>query len=374
MCGKAKLNRNQRRNAKASKMQSRLITCDIADPSKRTHLDEINHSCLVVDGGSLDTPRLSQMRDDIIGAKKYKCMYIHNGDLEITNAHLDNPSKGLIFSSSVVTGDEIAPFILAPRDFALNATGLTTKKTSEELNDSFHAALQCQLNENGPYVRGASKPIFTDEGKIVQYCTLGAQAKRSGRGVREVSFHARHMTAQHWTSIHDFISRSEHVREAIVPTSNVRKMKCAHNLIGYKTFPKKRDGSPSSKVKMNQSAAVGLNVHLSCHVDSDYDLSTACVLKRDHHCKMKDEVVVYFCFPRLGIAVPLRPGDILLFNAREPHCISSRCNAEDELYCISLYLKTAIVGLSDNSLPLKPTELSLSNFFDKEMCTDPYTY
>ena len=151
MSGKVKLNRNQRRNAKASKMQSRLIMCDKADPSKQTYLVKINHSCLVVDGNSLDTLRLSQMRDDI-GAKKYKCMYIHNGDLEITKAHLDDPSNGLIFSSSVDTGDEIAQFILLPRDFALNATGLMTKKYIEEFNDSFHAALQCQLNENGPQI------------------------------------------------------------------------------------------------------------------------------------------------------------------------------------------------------------------------------
>jgi hypothetical protein len=67
---------------------------------------------------------------------------------------------------------------------------------------------------------------------------------------------------------------------------------------------------------------------------------------------LDDDVVVYFCFPTIGVAVPLRPGDYLLFNARIPHCISSRCKFEDEVMCTSTYLKTAIVGMNNNSLPL----------------------
>jgi len=65
-----------------------------------------------------------------------------------------------------------------------------------------------------------------------------------------------------------------------------------------------------------------------------------------------DKVVVYFCFPTIGVAVPLRPGDYLLFNAQIPHCISSRCTFEDEIMCTSTYLKTAIVGMNNNDLPL----------------------
>ena len=63
-------------------------------------------------------------------------------------------------------------------------------------------------------------------------------------------------------------------------------------------------------------------------------------------------MVAYFCFSTIGVAVPLRPGDYLLFNARIPHCISSRCKFEDEILCTSTYLKTAIVGMNNNDLPL----------------------
>jgi hypothetical protein len=49
------------------------------------------------------------------------------------------------------------------------------------------------------------------------------------------------------------------------------------------------------------------------------------------------------------MAVVLRPGDFLLFNPQEMHSISSRCRSEDEMFCISSYLKTDVVGLNDNS-------------------------
>jgi beta-galactosidase beta subunit len=65
-----------------------------------------------------------------------------------------------------------------------------------------------------------------------------------------------------------------------------------------------------------------------------------------------DKVICYFAFPRIGVAVALRPGDFLLFNPREPHSISSRCRREDDIYIISYYLKTAVVGLNDNSNPI----------------------
>ena len=57
-----------------------------------------------------------------------------------------------------------------------------------------------------------------------------------------------------------------------------------------------------------------------------------------------DKVVCYFCFPRLGVAVAMRPGDILVMNALEYHCVSSRCRKDEYVFCLSCYLKTAVVG------------------------------
>ena len=156
-------------------------------------------------------------------------------------------------------------------------------------------------------------------------------------------------------SIFTYITNCERVRRSIIDSNDIRKMNAALDLIDYKTFPSKGKVSKDA-IFMTGSAAVGWNVCLESHVDCDFGISMACILKPNHHCQNDDAVVVYFCFPRLGLAVPLRPGDVFLFNPREPHCLSSRCEKSDDLYCISFYLKSNVVGLHDNSIPLLPKE------------------
>jgi hypothetical protein len=74
---------------------------------------------------------------------------------------------------------------------------------------------------------------------------------------------------------------------------------------------------------------------------------------------LDDDIILYFCFPTLGVAVPLRPGNYFMFNALIPHCISSRCKLEDDVMCVSFYLKTAIVGMNDNNLSLTPKQSAI---------------
>ncbi len=58
----------------------------------------------------------------------------------------------------------------------------------------------------------------------------------------------------------------------------------------------------------------------------------------------------------MGVAVPLHPGDYLIFNELIPHCISSHCKLDDEIMCVSVYLKTSIVGMNNNDLALTSTQ------------------
>ena len=57
--------------------------------------------------------------------------------------------------------------------------------------------------------------------------------------------------------------------------------------------------------------------------------------------------------------IPLKPGDVLFFNPKEPHCVSSRCDNNDDIFCMSLYLKSDNIGKNDNSCPLTPNEETL---------------
>jgi hypothetical protein len=65
------------------------------------------------------------------------------------------------------------------------------------------------------------------------------------------------------------------------------------------------------------------------------------------------------------VCVALRNYDILLFNPQKIHCVSSRkdpsnVNAND-IYCVSFYSKTAIVGGNDNSLDLTVEQEKIEN-------------
>ena len=80
--------------------------------------------------------------------------------------------------------------------------------------------------------------------------------------------------------------------------------------------------------------------------------------------ELHDLSITYFAFPRLGLAVPLRQGDVLFFNPKEPHCASSRYKDDDTAHTVSLYLKSANIGLHDNSLPLTSSDKILLRSFE----------
>jgi mannose-6-phosphate isomerase class I len=65
--------------------------------------------------------------------------------------------------------------------------------------------------------------------------------------------------------------------------------------------------------------ACGINVYLNAHTDQDFTFGAVSIQMKQEYTNDMD-TVVYFCFPRLGLAVPLRPGDVLFFNPLEPHC------------------------------------------------------
>jgi hypothetical protein len=85
-----------------------------------------------------------------------------------------------------------------------------------------------------------------------------------------------------------------------------------------------------------------------CHIDKGFTMSIVQVHLGEIIYQNDDWIVCYFGFPQIGIAIALQLGDILMFNSQEPHSISSRCNKNDNVYCISSYLKTQVMGLNDN--------------------------
>jgi hypothetical protein len=93
-------------------------------------------------------------------------------------------------------------------------------------------------------------------------------------------------------------------------------------------------------------------------------MTTACcnALRDDiDQYKLHAEVSNYFVFPEQGIAVALRPGDMLIFNPKYHYCLLSHTEAyqNKDMYSMSLYLKRAVIGKNDNRIPLNDKETDL---------------
>jgi hypothetical protein len=119
--------------------------------------------------------------------------------------------------------------------------------------------------------------------------------------------------------------------------------------------------SCESSLKYYSGLAFSCNVFLRCHADADFTMSMAQVhLKGKEQYNIDDNVGVYFCFPTLGVAVPLQPGDFVLFNTLIPHCVSSRCRHADKIMIILMYLKSAVVGMNNNKLCVNSKQTALA--------------
>ncbi len=85
-------------------------------------------------------------------------------------------------------------------------------------------------------------------------------------------------------------------------------------VIPFKTFTSSRANQPSNfHVWVFSGIAFGTNVFLPWHTDADFTFSIIKVfLKGKSQYLPDDEVVVYFCFPTISVAVPLRAWRLLI--------------------------------------------------------------
>jgi hypothetical protein len=80
------------------------------------------------------------------------------------------------------------------------------------------------------------------------------------------------------------------------------------------------DPSPSGlhakSARYYNAVGFGINVFLGCHIDKDFSLSIVQVNLDTIMYQNDDQIVCFFAFPQIGIAIPLQPIDTLMFN---PH-------------------------------------------------------
>ena len=89
-----------------------------------------------------------------------------------------------------------------------------------------------------------------------------------------------------------------------------------------------------------KALACGRNNFLNAHTDDDCCWSLTTVVSE----VPEDNIVCYFVFPEMGDVVPLRHGDLLLFNPLECHCVSARRDGTKEAFCASFYINAGVAG------------------------------
>jgi hypothetical protein len=159
------------------------------------------------------------------------------------------------------------------------------------------------------------------------------------------------------------VRRSEHAFYAYSNTDVICHIRDARELVSWETI-KFSDATDEKGASIYNGIAFGVNVYLRAHIDNDFTYSVIQVHQNDVDYSADDETVCFFCFPRLGVAVPLKPGDFLLINALEYHCLSSRCDDAVDIFCVSSYLKTAVVSGNDNGKVLNQKELECMSAYE----------
>jgi hypothetical protein len=251
----------------------------------------------------------------------WHCLRICNGDLWVANTV--NPNIGLWYSHH----DGFLIFVHLPRVDSFNIMRKSRQLCS--------AVCSCAKNQHTTLSRGTQNHVFVEDNH--KYCCVGSQYRlKNGFQSKE------------WDVIHNVLRRSEYIFDRYMDTEVIQHITAAKKRVNYRTMDPLPLSSGVKSARIYNGMGFGINVYLRSHTNQDFMMSIVQAHIDECLYTASDSIVCYFCFPRIGTAIALRPGDFLIFNPQEPHLISSRCNPEDDVYCISSYLKTAIVGLNDN--------------------------
>jgi hypothetical protein len=274
---------------------------------------------------------------------------IKNDDLVVV--HPLNSDTGLAYKDD----NETEPtFVLLSRKEAL--------KINKDGTEVCKAMGNVIKNHRG-LTRGKSKHVFSSN----KYCCVGAKPRRSAVGVEPGHYKMEYgVESRDWDGVVKAIKKCEHAFDNIAGSDVIGRIREARKVVDWE----RGKLSTGGEARIFNGVAFGLNLHLRAHIDHDFTYSLIQPHVDGVQYGLDDPVVCYFCFPKKGIAVPLRAGDFLLINALEYHCVSSRCDPSMDVFCLSSYLKTAVVGGNDNSRGLDDEESKGLNVYDNILVKD----
>ena len=207
--------------------------------------------------------------------------------------------------------------------------------------------------------RGKKRIVAFQQGSNGKYltpgiCPLHASTGTSVRALNELGEHEH-------DALFRYVRKCEKLAMTSMSLEITRGFNMAKKIFPFQTFPGR--GKHDRSCHAFSSIATALNVCLNSHTDNDSFYGVVTDLDADpiRFPRLDDEVALYFTFPTLGLAIALRPGDILVFNPAVYHSVSSRRNPSQDIWCTSLYTKNTIVGGNDNSLEIESVQKEAIN-------------
>ena len=182
------------------------------------------------------------------------------------------------------------------------------------------------------------------------YLCLGSKARRNAVGVSPHQAGLFNVPVEAQQSLRTYVVESEALFDRFVPACEEAKVREGIHLNEATTLS--MPAIPGWKSKYyNSIAGCHGGVALAMHVNQgDFGMGHISVQME----KVPDgnPILVYFCFPTLGFAVPLRHNEHMLFNPMVPHMLSTVRSLEHRILPLSMYLKKDAMGLNNNKLPL----------------------
>jgi hypothetical protein len=342
---------NRKFNRKRRRIQERFVNVEVPPEIMKNVLSvkHIDSKFVVVDGGDNENPKI--MRPTNL-TKTWRRMRIVDGKhLHVVKSN--NSKKGIMHQAENGSFN----FMLLSREESIS---ILPKKGLSQLSSAISS---CEKAKGTALRRGSSKMTFGDDiQRVPKYTSVGVQPNRAMPGVSPIAPFMKKLPMTDLDWITKMMRWSEKAFEQMVDHLALHHIRAASDAISFPTMCPSSSDRKQTPAKYYGAIAFGRNVHLRCHTDQDYLYSVIQVhLEGKDSYSIDEKVVAYFCFPTLGIAVALRPGDFLLFNPTVPHCISSRCRNNDNVISVSSYLKTAVVGMNDNSIKLSDDQKILHN-------------
>lgn len=290
-----------------------------------------------------DDPMLELIKNSSMDNKKpIKLVRVNHEDLNIVDTY-----SGAKLIEKVTN---IPIFILVPRNDSIKAKA-NACLDAKTLNNVL-------VNHKVNTIRGTDRKAVA-----THYGTFGTHANRNSGGNHVKIVKDKNLNDE--LHLKKMLNRIVHYAKQFLPFGMLSILKNAKSMTGdkntYASIPKLH----LQYSTIWSSMASTFNYMCPAHTDEDSFLSALLVThvpqEKENNRYMNyetiAEVAVYFCYPTLGIAIALRPGDILFFNPLHYHCCSQREShyKNDKLYLTSFYLKNKQMNGNDNNVEVNET-------------------